>query len=70
MSDDLVERMKHVLSAVATSPARIKPGVGGQTLEETAKTTTHDISDWQLETLFEAYERLVALEAINKGEGK
>lgn len=62
MNDNLIDRLENTLAVVSTSPARTLPGAGGQTLEDTAKATIRQISDWQIETLFEVLDHLKNLD--------
>lgn len=59
--DDLIERLRETASRVLGTRARFPFGVGGQTVEASAKGEMHDISAWDAEIMHEAADRIATL---------
>ena len=56
----LVERLTEVAQTVASRKERIASGICGQTIEAMARSTFREISDWELEALYEDAAALTA----------
>lgn len=51
---DVLSDLREALARIERSPQRIRGGVGGQTMEATAKATIREISEWDLEAVYQA----------------
>jgi len=51
MTDDTNAEAVEAVNRALASPGRPRGGIGGQTMESTARSTFHEISAWDLETI-------------------
>ena len=63
MSDDLTERLREIISAAKSRPKRSASGISGQTIEAMLRSVICQITEYELEFIYEAADTIDALRA-------